>query len=307
LSISQNNIKLRLKNREREKIKLKRGKKTSSVLRFRRTAPLGWLPLADRQLIIELCKALANKMRVASLVEEIGSLGGFAKPHRWKSQHVERIRALRKELNKVRREIANAANEREQFVRTQKVLKFKGCYVADHAPQYLAAHLEVNVLVVYRVLRKFARTGDVKFFNDFSEEEKTRLRGFAHLNGARRKREINNATHVVAPESRQSERTKKAKVPSKKSLYFRNEINDDISPLRMSKHKLKFSLSSLDQYVAKRCKISIEQYSSAMIEYEHNRARDRQITAETFAELSKRQQEHEKLLGERFVARYAYR
>jgi len=248
------------------------------VLRFKRTAPLRWLKHTDRELVVELCKSLANKMREANLREEIKSLGGFAKPHRWKEKNRKAIIALREELRKVRRETAVTTEERRRFHELRQLVGFKGCYTPDHAPHYLASHLKVNVLVIYRVLRKFAETGDVRFNNELTEQERIERRENRH------KRGTNGLTHAAAPKCKRIN-SERSKALSRKSPYYRDEIDNDIPPTR--KPALRFVLDEIEEYVAARFKSTVWQVRDTLAEYQRFRCRDTEIAIEVFSRLKR--------------------
>lgn len=157
MSITDKKLLARMLNREREK---RKDGRLRFLIKIRRSRL--WISLKKRYGIIELCKALALRWREFELRRQIENLGGFCKRCHWPEKNIELIRELRDELNKVRRQLRELKKERWDFHKSNK----KGNFYTDYSPHFAAKLLGVDVVIVYRVLRMYAKTGNILFKGD---------------------------------------------------------------------------------------------------------------------------------------------
>lgn len=296
MSLTLSQIALRLKNREAEKVtrtkKTKRGEKKYQARRFKKRSSRRWLSKKEREGTIELCLALALHMREAVLRDEIKSLGGLAKPHRWPEKNAAKIRELRDKFNHTRRQLAGMSRERKEFYANKKT---RGCYGADNAPHLAAKTLSVDVVVIYRILRKFARTGNVLFTSEIKVnlgKERIDSGIECHNDGTRPKRESALSTHAPTPNDSFAITRSLLKAPKRDlAPYFRDDIAESDFPPKhfyvptKNARCVKFSLDTLPEYLAQRFNTQTNRVIEILAAYSENRKKDLFIATQVFLRL----------------------
>lgn len=236
MSITLEQLNSRLSNREQEPSERetnsrepRKGWRQNKKYRFkpRKSAPRKWLSRKDRDGIIELCLALALKMRRESLKRMITRLGGFCKREDWLAENIEKIVELRNEYAKIKTRIEELKKERKDFKE-----RIGGNYTTDNSPHLAAKTLQVDVVVIYRVLRRYAETGNTMFNGDLKSTDDVDLLGKNRDDdGIRPKRgepSQQDAAHAATTDSKLEPNAvqPKNKVPDSGSDYYRDSIDE---------------------------------------------------------------------------------
>jgi hypothetical protein len=175
MSLTDKQFDIRMLNRERETSKRNSGTKCKNgwngakELRFPKKKRFSrrLLSKKERYGLIELIIAYILGLREKYLRKQIDKFGGFSKPIHWPEKYVGLIRYLRHEHNKVNRRLHDFKRERREFYKNNE----KGKFYADYAPHFAAKILGIDVVIVYRICRRFAQTGDILFYGDMKSDE----------------------------------------------------------------------------------------------------------------------------------------
>lgn len=116
--------------------------------------PLWWLSQKKRYLIIEMVGILAEKLRIAYLVE----------------QEKEKILAARKKEIKWQEVYDIQKTLQQHRKRLKHYRHYSSREIYSYAPHRLAKIFAVNRSIIYRVLNKYVQTGDVLFLQDYQNQ-----------------------------------------------------------------------------------------------------------------------------------------
>lgn len=131
--------------------------------------PCRYLSKTEREIVLDICKILSLRLAIIAIDKTIAKLGGFKARSLW-GDAKERIYDLYDERSKLRAEL--------KF--SQK--KSNKADINNHnSPHYAAKVLQIDVALVYRVLRKYAWTRSILFGRDKSVSESPTLNQAGHV------------------------------------------------------------------------------------------------------------------------------
>lgn len=108
----------------------------------------------ERLLIIEMTKIQSLRLRLTALENQIKRLGGFRKRRTWKQEYIAKIESLHQERKQIKHELKEY----------QPYAQLKNAY--NCSPYQVAKQLKFDATIVYRTIRIYAWTGDVRFSRD---------------------------------------------------------------------------------------------------------------------------------------------
>lgn len=148
MALSKKQIKTRLYRPKKSKPKKRAFKRKGHKINLGR-----FISVSNRQLIVEMCRIQALKMRLAALEQQLNKTGGFKGKGSWGNSG-DKILGLYEQRRQVKKELS----ELKPFAQD------KNTY--NCSPYYAAKVLQIRPEIVYQVLRIFAWTGDIKFCRD---------------------------------------------------------------------------------------------------------------------------------------------
>jgi hypothetical protein len=148
VSITVKNLQIRLKKNRPNKKDRACEKSTFKINRMR------FLSLHRRELILEMTKVQALKMRLAAIEQKIEKLGGKKGKGAWPVKNITKVKTL----------YALKFKAKEELRELKKDAQEKNLYNCN--PHYVAKILKIDVVLVYKTMRQFAFTGKILFKRD---------------------------------------------------------------------------------------------------------------------------------------------